>query len=365
MKRRPTIRDIAAKAGYHFTTVSLALRNHPSIPEKTREKIKVAADELGYKPDPVLSALMAYRKTVNPQQVSATLAWAVVGQTRKEWRQDVRRVECFEGARKQADKLGYKLDEIWLDEPGLDGERRAEILYTRSINGAVLVAPDTAAVEVDIRLDELSMVALGECGAPAVHCVATDAFRSMQTLAFEIVRRGYIRAGLVSRHRRTPTVHDAWEAGLWLGLLHAPDREMAPTLDLPEWDADIFGTWFTEHLPCVVVTPFTEAIDWLRANGYDVPGDVAVVSPSLPMAETGMSGMQENTAELGAAAIDYVVGLMHRHERGVPALPKRLMVGSTWFEGSTIAEKNSRVMMARKRAADTSARQVSIASPGS
>ena len=350
MKRRPTIRDIAAKAGYHFTTVSLALRNHPSIPESTREKIKRAAEELDYRPDPVLSALMAYRKTVNPQQFSATLSWAVVGETRKGWREDARRVECYEGAASQADKLGYKLDEIWLDEPGLSRERRAEILFTRNINGVVLVAPDSGPAEVDIDVQKLSMVALGECAGPRVHCVATDAFRSMQQLTTEIVGRGYIRAGLVIQGRRTPTVTDAWQAGLWLGLRDAPEREMAPTLTLPAWEPSAFDSWFEEHMPCVVVTTFPEVFEHLVAKGYRVPEEVAVVSPSLPAAEAHLAGMKENTAEMGAAAIDYVVGLMHRQERGLPVLPKRLMVESAWFAGKTIAPINSREMIARKAA---------------
>jgi Bacterial regulatory proteins, lacI family len=40
---RPTIRDIARKTGFHFSTVSLALRDHPPIPEATRQVIRDAA----------------------------------------------------------------------------------------------------------------------------------------------------------------------------------------------------------------------------------------------------------------------------------------------------------------------------------
>jgi len=39
-ERRVTLADIARKAGVHVTTVSLAMRNHPRLPEKTRQRIQ-------------------------------------------------------------------------------------------------------------------------------------------------------------------------------------------------------------------------------------------------------------------------------------------------------------------------------------
>ena len=36
--RRVTLADIAKQANVHVTTVSLALRNHPRLPEKTDQK---------------------------------------------------------------------------------------------------------------------------------------------------------------------------------------------------------------------------------------------------------------------------------------------------------------------------------------
>lgn len=47
-----------------MTTVSLALRNHPRLPEKTRHRIQKLAKEMSYRPDPVLQALVAYRGKV-------------------------------------------------------------------------------------------------------------------------------------------------------------------------------------------------------------------------------------------------------------------------------------------------------------
>jgi LacI family transcriptional regulator len=56
-----TQRDLAKMAGVSHTTVSLALRQHPSISDETRARILKLAHKLSYRPDPMLAALNAYR----------------------------------------------------------------------------------------------------------------------------------------------------------------------------------------------------------------------------------------------------------------------------------------------------------------
>ena len=46
-KKYYTLADIADQAGVHVTTVSLALRDHPSIPPATRARIRAVAREFG------------------------------------------------------------------------------------------------------------------------------------------------------------------------------------------------------------------------------------------------------------------------------------------------------------------------------
>jgi len=66
MIQRVTMRQVATRAGVHSTTVSLALRNHPSLPVETRERLQALAKEMGYRPDPMLGALMHYRSLRHP-----------------------------------------------------------------------------------------------------------------------------------------------------------------------------------------------------------------------------------------------------------------------------------------------------------
>ena len=54
--------EIAQRLGVASSTISRALRNDPRISLELRKRVRVAADELGYQPNPLVSALMANRR---------------------------------------------------------------------------------------------------------------------------------------------------------------------------------------------------------------------------------------------------------------------------------------------------------------
>ena len=49
--KKTTIKDIAKALGLHHTTVSRALRDHPDVNPKTKEKVKKMAEKLNYQPN--------------------------------------------------------------------------------------------------------------------------------------------------------------------------------------------------------------------------------------------------------------------------------------------------------------------------
>lgn len=57
MRRKTTIRDVAAAAGVSVTTVSDALSGKGRLPEATREKVQAVADQLGYRPSAIARGL--------------------------------------------------------------------------------------------------------------------------------------------------------------------------------------------------------------------------------------------------------------------------------------------------------------------
>lgn len=61
--RQVTLKQIALEAGVSVMTVSRALRNQPSSASATRQRIQQIAERLGYRPNPLVSALMSYRRS--------------------------------------------------------------------------------------------------------------------------------------------------------------------------------------------------------------------------------------------------------------------------------------------------------------
>ena len=147
--RRVTLADIATRAEVHVTTVSLALRNHPRLPEKTRTRIQKLAKEMGYQPDPVLQALVAYRGKVMERRNPPTLAYITNWDTKLGWQKTTAHPEFYEGAKSKAEELGFKLDHFWMGEPGLSHTRMSKILQARGITG-VLIASHRRASDVSL-----------------------------------------------------------------------------------------------------------------------------------------------------------------------------------------------------------------------
>lgn len=61
MARRPTIKDIARRAGVSESAVSFALNNRPGVSQDTRARIRRVAEELGWQPNSAARALSGER----------------------------------------------------------------------------------------------------------------------------------------------------------------------------------------------------------------------------------------------------------------------------------------------------------------
>ncbi len=189
LQARPTLRDIGLKTGFHYSTVSLALRDHPRIPDSTKQIICEAAKGLGYQPDAMLSALCAYRLTKRLPKGQTVIAWITNHRTRTGWRMSACTRDYFEGASQRARERGYRLETFWLSEPGMTGDRMSRILWTRGIQG-VLLPPQEHLTKIDLAWDKLSAVTFGyTLMHPRLHLVSNHEYRTMGTLFAELEKR--------------------------------------------------------------------------------------------------------------------------------------------------------------------------------
>jgi DNA-binding LacI/PurR family transcriptional regulator len=179
-----------------------------------------------------------------------------------------------------------------------------------------------------------SAVAIGySLAQPQLHVVCPNQYRGMRTAVAELGARGYRRPGLVMSRASDERVENNWSAGFLTAQrrLRAVDR--VPPLLLDEWSDAHFEAWMARHKPDVLIAKFEEVPAALRRLGREVPRDVGLAF--LTWAEPGgkRSGIHENPAKVGAAAVEYLTTLLHHNERGIPAAPQQLLVETTWVEG--------------------------------
>jgi LacI family transcriptional regulator len=335
--RRVTLRDVAQAAGCHYSTVSLALRDHPRLSVATRERVRRAARELGYVADPLLSSLSSYRTARRPASFQSTLAWITNHPTAGGWKQAPVFHHYHLGAVERARTLGYRLDTFWLRERGMTPARASQILRARTVSG-LLIAPSPApGARLELDWDSFSAVALGYTLArPGLHLVSTHQYRSIRLALQRLAERGHRRIGLVMPELSDTRVDRNWLAGYLTWQQEISPAQRIPHLFPPAWDAAAFTAWFRRQRPDALVTKNPEVLPVLRRLGVRVPGDVGVAFLTVSEGEREFAGIDENPREVGAAAVDYLAGMIHRNERGIPALPQRVLIDGRWVEGATV-----------------------------
>jgi LacI family transcriptional regulator len=336
-----TLVDVARVAGVHKSTAARALNCDPRIPQATRERVERAAQQLGYRVNHLLSAWMSTRRRQVPV-ASAVLAYVTGHPTRYGWRPPATDLPNFHpGARDRALKAGYTVEDFWLHEKGMTPERFISILRARGIQGVLIgrmPGPDTTLLEYDWR--DFSVVALGlSLAVPIFNRVRENHFQTASLAVAQCFARGYRRIGLAfDRVDDVGRMNDMWVGGFASEQVKWPANvyRMRPLINHEHKRAE-FEAWFVRHRPDVVIVSQAEPVcGWLAARGVEVPRDVGLVELRCYDPATGHAGVYYDPANIGALAVEMLIGLMHRQELGVPALPHEVLLQGAWNEGTTL-----------------------------
>ena len=123
---RVTLQDIADQLDLSRAAVSMALRGTGRISEATRRRVRDMAKEMGYVPDPLMSAFTRHRqKGASP----GSRIGIVGGEQRHEWQDPFFR---------SAAMLGYRLELFpWSEHP--NQRALARMLHARGIAGVIMI----------------------------------------------------------------------------------------------------------------------------------------------------------------------------------------------------------------------------------
>ncbi len=344
-----TMRVIAEQVGYSKNTVSLALRGHRSIPESTRALIRKAADKLGYRPNAVVSHLIAQLRAGRTAQFQAKLALVNAHRDPKAFRTHATIPAYVRGCERRGLQLGYTFDQFWLHDPKLKAESWIRILRTRGIKGIIVVGLMDHN-QLPPHLEQVwaafpSVVTGVRTRDPALSFSCVD-HHDLLIQAFErALALGYQRPALVIDERIDRLVEGRFSGAMLTAQQGLPAARRVPAflqIEPARSDPKMFPRWLDRYKPDVLLSLYNIVFPWLKEHGLRVPQDIGVIQLEWRESHAEISGMNQHNDAVGEAAVDMVVGQIHRNESGIPDFPRATLIGASWVDGESVREQSSR-----------------------
>ena len=324
MTTRPSLKDVADAAGVSHMTVSRVVRSERTVKAATVERVQRVIRRLGYRPDPALSALAAYRSRRRSPSRGNVLAFLEAESTPY--------VELVKaGAREEAVRLGYAMHVFQLPAAPAGQARLSRQLFHRGVRG-LLLGPSSRPLRLEgWDWDEFAIVAMGALRhEPALHAVAMDYFHGLQTAHEALRRLGHRRIGLILQEDL-----EARTGHLWLGAYRtAPAPVLQPlTFRAGTKPGGVLRAWLRSERPDAALTIHR---DWhaalTRAGVVCAYLNDIDPQPSAPVIRLDPRAIGRESTQLTHA-------LLQRREWGRPALPKTILLRGEWFVPNEIQAK--------------------------
>lgn len=336
------LREIAERTRLSRMAVSLALRGRAGVSAKTRQRVVKVAKAMGYAPDPELGKLMARIRKGVSDETRSCLAYLIPGIPRGGGIVSPTERKYLEGARKRAGEYGFRLETFPMEESSPSHARLASILWNRGIEGLIfaplqqrLSGDSRRRIEMDVS--RFAGVEISETvQTPDLDRATSDPYAAMVRVLAELHRLGYQRPGLVLEEALDLRVEGKWTAA-YLRIQRGHGKPPAPFLVSVPRQAD-FDRWFERHQPDVVVSVDRLGLSLLQGRGSKIPQQVGYASLDLDGDLPGfsdVSGIDQNSRLVGAAAVDLVVAAIQRGQKGIPPHPVRTMVEGSWHAGKS------------------------------
>lgn len=337
-----SVRRIAELAGISPSAVSLVFTDSPKVSQATKERVLKIAKRIGYRRNAKVAELMSGVRQANHPGRQACFAVTSLYDDPRPWEKSLHLSRIFAGMNERAEALGYRLEPLWIREPGMTYRRFRSMLDARGIEGLLCFGSPQFDDDFPAELDHYAIVTQGLSIRTSLHRVVSHVYSDMWRALHLVESLGYRRPGLIiGRYEETRSAHGYLCAYLgWLQLkLGSPAALPALQVEQVE-EQPLFG-WLEAHRPDVVI--FVHQPDalvrfeaLLRRRGIRVPKELGVAAISQSLEHTDFSGFQENQPLIGAWCVELLASRIMNRDVGIPAHPRIEMVERTWHHGKSL-----------------------------
>jgi DNA-binding LacI/PurR family transcriptional regulator len=320
---RPTIDDVAARAGVSAASVSFAVNGRPGVGEATRLRILAAAEELGWRPSAPARALTEARA----RAVGLLLVRSV-----DQLETDTFFVRFLAGVERRLARSDHDLV--------LRVAERVELAAYEQLAGSGRV---DGFLLCDVEVDDPRFALIGTTGLPAVvagrpvspcpfPAVETDHADGLRLATEHLLALGHRRIGFVGGSSRFE--HVQARMAKWREALAAAGVEPGPVAHTPAGVVAALdgGATAIVHSSDMLAAATLAAA---RARGMTVPDDLSIVgfddSPLAALSSPPLTSVRVDYAAFGDAAAAALLAAI----AGEPAPAYRAAAPELVIRGST------------------------------
>ena len=331
-----TMQDVARALGLSTSTVSLALSGRRSLPEVTRRRVVEKAEEMGYRKNPLVTALMETRRRGRPAAAGTVIAFLDFHADADDLRRATQ-PDYYPGCAAEAERMGLRLERFFVLDPAMPARRLCSILHARGIHGVILGACAIPGYVPDFDWAKFCWTSMTvSIDAPPLDLVNTDHFGDIHSSLLQARRLGYRRAALALRRVADERLRRAW---LGAYLAHVEDVNADGALEPyreDEWTAASFHRWLKTVKPDVIIGPIAaKKLRVIEEAATPLAKKPAVISVAVPQDDDRITGFRENWPVMEIEAVRHLAGQLMRNETGLPRVPRLLRIPGTWNPGRT------------------------------
>jgi DNA-binding LacI/PurR family transcriptional regulator len=343
VKPSVTLKDVAQHAGVSPTTVSRVIRGEKYVSPAIREHVIASARALGYRRDPMLSALREHRRRLSERKSYQKIGIINLWPRRSDWLSGNRPGQTLhQGMQARAAELGFETEVFHPANAGGEMARLLRMLNSRGIAALVLLPvplplPEFFRHNLEQWREFVIVSVEHPFGYPDCHYVWTDQFLSACTLWDELWKRGYRRIGLELPWQSSQRTHGLWESAYLLRQHHSglSEEDRLPILRTRA-DREDFLRYFRRNKPDAMIGKSAEMCDWVRQEGLQIPEDFGFASFDCDAASNSVAGILQRRAEVGAAAIDLILKLIQERQYGGANFNRGTLIPGLWQDGRTV-----------------------------